>query len=621
VEISKVLCLPKTEAILIAGGSIPADVYAEQAIAIDPGNSSILYLGTWLGLFRSTDSGENWSLVFPELLEEEGNPNICSVAVSPHDSQVVLAGIGNSFENGDGRSTNGADPDPTGVQWRYLWEESSFQDFGWLDPVGWPELNIGFMAISPSDPQILFAGGDHLFRTNDGGETWTEAYASPRGENTWAGRGVELLVTFDVAVDPNQSDRWWVAYDDMGLWRTDDAGQSFVRMDAVQADPVTGGTDGAFSLAVDWENSDVLYVGRNNGENDSLVDWKLGLIYKTTDSGKTWQQLGTGMVEGGRPQLLMLPGGTENSRTLLCALYGVGLFRTTDSGESWEQVQTGLSNFDREHLWTLGGTPGNSQQVYLGVSDTQDAEQPGGVYRSDDAGLTWTKLTGPTAPTGQVLALAVGATGVLYAGTTALYDWLSDEVEVPRLGGLYRSEDQGESWIRVLDQLRVDGIMLPSGHPEIVVCAASSFWNFNSKVNAGTYISRDQGQTFEYASEGLTHTRIWFVISDPHDPDRLLLGTGGGGLFVADLGTIGEDPAPGGIPDTSIKLTFIGFNSDGESSILISGPNDQSIIIQVSEDLKDWSELTDSVLQSGSLEILDNEAPDFPKGFYRALIE
>lgn len=88
----------------IAGGNAPADAYAGQDVVVDPAHPSTVFLASWQGLFRSLDGGDSWSRVFPAILDDEGASLLCAVAVSPHDSNVVLAGFGNSFENEGGRS-------------------------------------------------------------------------------------------------------------------------------------------------------------------------------------------------------------------------------------------------------------------------------------------------------------------------------------------------------------------------------------------------------------------------------------------------------------------------------------------------------------------------------------
>ena len=504
------------------------------------------------GVFRSRDEGQSWTDITGDLprVQEEDGPLAHSywrLEVDPSEPNVAYVGTQRDSDFaydqfGLFKTSNALVANPESVSWRYLWDASqepfASTDFGWLEPGWWNDLHVSFLAASPSNPNILIAGGEHVFKSTDKGETWTEAYSQRVSPTTWAGRGIEVMEAFDVAVDPNNPDRWWVGYDDMGLFRTDDAGLTFLRLDPTQRSLELGDSDCACFLVTDPDDSNILYVGRNQGENDLDIEWAFGNVWKTEDSGGSWTQLGADILggnsgEGGRPLLHLLPGGDSSRRTLLAAIYSVGLFRTEDSGASWSGSSSGLNAEHVKPIWSLANHPDSAEIVYAGISHSslEEAQPDGAIYRSDDSGRSWVNLQGSSVPAGQILSLAVAVDSTVYAAVANEYS-SAEEGEGSRRGGLYRSADQGQTWSRVLDQPRVDSVSVSAAAPNAVVAAVSNTFNENPSLNAGIYVSRDAGETFTPENEGLTHTRIWFSRIHSGDPIRVFVGTGGGGLFV-----------------------------------------------------------------------------------------
>ncbi len=524
------------------------------------------------GVYRSIDSAATWQDITGDLPKEQTVDELLSysywhIVVSSSEPGTVYIGtqLGTAWEHfGLYKTTNATTANAAEVTWSYIWDVEGtvvpFTDFGWLDTDWWNDRHVGFLGISPSNPNILFAGSDHMFKSIDAGVTWTEVYSQTvtGKQDTFIGRGIECMEPFDIAFDPNDDNRWWVGYDDMGLWRTDDAGVSFVRLDPLQNEP--GSVDCACFVVTDPTESNIIYVGRNGGENDFDIDWKSGKVYKSADSGATWTRLGEtdfgNSGAGGRPFLLMMPGGTPTTRTIFAAIFGQGLFKSTNSGATWTAVNTGFGGTDKERIWTMVNDPDNAGVLYAGITDgaPDSTIQTGGVYKSTDEGLSWSKLNGTTAPTGQVIDMALASDGTLYAATAPVFTLLEVGTGT-RQGGLYRSTDGGATWTRVFDGLRADYVDVAPTDPNIVVVGVSSLFTFNQAHDAGTFISRDGGLTFQKEMDGLSHTRLWMVEFHPKNNDLVFVGTGGGGLFA---GT-GALPVVGGGMDPFGGVDYVGF--------------------------------------------------------------
>ena len=405
------------------------------------------------GIYRSDDGAATWVNVTGDL-PTFGEESMMSysywrVTVDPSDPNNLMVGTRRETawdDMGVYRTNEGLSNDAGSITWTWLWDPSDFGtriiDWGWLDADWWLDQHLHFLGYSPVTPGLVVGGSDNVYISTDSGDTWDQSYLINNNDGTYTTTGLELMVTYDATVDPSDGNTLWVGNDDMGLFKSTDGGTSFRRMDATQNAAEFSDTDCACQVVVDHSDSNTLYVARHGGDEELSGNWARGFIYKTEDGGTSWSQIGTGQIQGGRPLMLMLEGGTSSTRTLLTAIYGVGLFRSTDSGNNWTAVTNGIDAADQIQIWSLADAP--EEVVYLGTADMspEGDSYSGTVYRSTDAGVSWQKLSGATVPSGQVLALTTASDGTVYAGTTATSGWLQTGSGTA-MGGLYRSDDDG----------------------------------------------------------------------------------------------------------------------------------------------------------------------------------
>jgi photosystem II stability/assembly factor-like uncharacterized protein len=228
---------------------------------------------------------------------------------------------------------------------------------------------------------------------------------------------------------------------DGGVWKTENAGVTWV--------PLTDKTPIASigALAVAPSNAEVLYVG--TGESDIRSDLASGDgVYKSVDGGKTWSHLGLAETR----QISRIVVDPQNADVVyvgaLGHAYGAnperGVYKSTDGGKTWSHAldlgpDIGVSD--------LAIAAGNPQVLFAG---TWQAHRPpwstyapisgghGGIFRSTDAGATWTQLKGNGLPDGEW-----GRVGVTVSGDGQRVYAL---IGAGKKSGLYRSDDGGANW-------------------------------------------------------------------------------------------------------------------------------------------------------------------------------
>ena len=248
----------------------------------------------------------------------------------------------------------------------------------------------------------------------------------------------------DVQIDPKNPNVWYVASAFGGLWKTTNRGITFT--------PIfeEGGSFTLCCVAIDPKDSNVVWLA--TGENTSQRSAHFGDgVYKSTDAGATWKRVGLAASEHiGR--LLIDP---RNSNVVYVAAQGPlfapggerGVFKTTDGGQTWQpsltiSADTGANDlaFDPKNPDVLYAS---AYQRRRAVGQLIGGGPEGGIYKTTNAGRSWTKLTKGLAA-GDVGRIALATDGRKSPATVfALINAQLTEA------GFYRSDDGGASWSRI----------------------------------------------------------------------------------------------------------------------------------------------------------------------------
>jgi len=231
-----------------------------------------------------------------------------------------------------------------------------------------------------------------------------------------------------------------------GVFRSDDAGESWVNISDRQ---LAVGSIGAIAVAPSDPN--VLYVGTGSAEPRGNTSPGNG-VYRSTDKGKTWKHVGLpGAGQVGKIQVH-----PEDPDVVFVAALGNlfgrnderGVFRSTDGGDTWEKV---LFVNDSTGVVDIAMNPRNPRILFATAWRAQrlpwtmiSGSMDGGVYRSKDGGDTWQKLS-----TGLPRGL-FGKAGITVSPANPERVWALIEAEDEKgEGGVYRSDNGGDSWRRI----------------------------------------------------------------------------------------------------------------------------------------------------------------------------
>ncbi len=353
----------------------------------------------------------------------------------------------------------------------------------------------------------------------------------------------------------------------------------------------------AGDIAVDPQNPDVVYVG--TGEpNGSHNNFPGGGVFKSTDAGNTWQNIGLELsAHIGR--IVIDP---SNTQRIFVAAVGSnfgpnperGLYRTTDAGQNWENIlfetdSTGAIDVVMDPAnpdFLLAAMWERSRRAGYGQSETSYGPSSG-VFRSTDGGDTWNKL-GPSnglpndnSGVGRIgLAISQSDPSISYAVYT----------DGGTYTGLYKTTDYGDNWINVDPDFEISAgvssfswyfgqVRIHPTNPDIVFV-----------LDVALMRSSNSGETwpliYGYGGPSQLHVDHHALAFDPSDPNYLISGNDGGINISTNGGTSWSQPKE--IPAT--QFYEIGLDANNPQR-LYGGTQDNNTIRTTTGALDDWERI------------------------------
>ena len=301
-----------------------------------------------------------------------------------------------------------------------------------------------------------------------------------------------------------------------GIWKTEDAGSSWENI----SDGFFGGSIGAIAVAP--SNPNILYVGGGEVTVRGNVSHGYGM-WKSYDAGKTWEHIGLDDSQT-IPRIRIHPDNPDIVyAAVLGHLYGPnqqrGVFKSIDGGQTWKRVL--FANEDAGAV-DLVMDPNNSRVMYAStwrVRRTPYSLESGGagsgIWKSTDAGETWTEITGNRGmPKGKI-----GISGIAVSPVDSERVWAQIEASD---GGLFRSDDAGETWSRINE----DRTLRQRAWYYTRVYAGPTNVDEVYVLNVRFWRSGDGGKSFESISTPHgDHHDLWIA---PDDPKRMAIADDGG---------------------------------------------------------------------------------------------
>lgn len=549
-------------------------IHSFTQAAYDP---KVLFVGTRIGVFRSTNSGEDW-----ERVESGTSPiNINSMAVDPNNLNTIYAGT-------TWRPYKSTD---AGKSWRLI-------KTGMID-----DSDVFAISINQNEPSNLFASAcSGIYHSTNGGENWrkiqgipstsrrtrdilinpadpTKVYAgttegfwmSANGGKTWMMTSQRNLEINSIAVHPELPTRIFIGTNNHGMMVSNDGGRNWAQTNGNFTSRFT------YSVTADMSQPNRLYATTKNTASSG------GFVFFSGDGGSTWTQ-SKGLDINRHAAFAVLQDRVDQNKMYLGT--NIGLFQSLDRGATWKlsappkpirkapakrmtaaQRKAAAAAAKKaaegpEMVPTLGETI----KVLAHTEDDKNGILAGtdnGIYRTYDVAKGWEKLKITDGLDASITTIYTSANvpGTIWAGTTtsgvivstddgktwtktdsspdgipvssiAVDPKQPNHIYVGTIQSLYLSRDGGRKWVRRGGNLPLGNytsiLINPNNTKEIFVSSAH-------ENEGGVYVSNDAGMNWKrFDSKGMTlpSRRIWSMVFDPADPNRMFAGTHSSGVYV-----------------------------------------------------------------------------------------
>lgn len=520
-----------------------------DSLAIDPRNIETMYAGTTWRAYKTTDGGKNWRLIKDGMIDDS---DVFAITIDSEKPDHLIA----SACSGIYESQNAGEK--------------------WTKIQGIPSQSRRTRDIlqHPSKPGTIYAATTQGFwMTSDGGKTWIMTTQ----------RDLEIN---SVTVHPDEPNRVFIGTNNYGIMVSDDGGKNFKptndnftsrftyliendaenpsRLYAMTQNTATGGgfffisNDGGtnwqqaknlditrvspFAFLQDRANPNTIYLGTNIGIFQSIdrgINWTQMLPPKPAPVKKTAKKAVTGKSSKSKivakkkvepiipvtPPTPLIPptppsfipalgekvkvlAHTEDGKNGILAGTDKGIYRTYDIAKGWERVPFG-EGLD-ENVFVINTSPERPNTIWVGTAIS-------GVIVSRDNGATWQKVAGvpEKIPVSSIVFDPKNQENI-YVGTTQT---------------LWLSRDGGKTWLRRGGNLPLGNyasiLVNPKNSKEVYTASAL-------ESDGGIFHSDDMGMNWKRIDSKdvkLPSRRVWSMVFDPNDPNRIFAGTHSSGVY------------------------------------------------------------------------------------------
>lgn len=512
----------------IESATMPINI---DSLAIDPVDENIIYAGTWWRAYKTTDGGRNWRLIKEGMIDDS---DVFAINIDPRDNNHIIAsacsGIYESFNKGEkwakiqgipsqARRTRDILQHPTTAGIVFAGTTEGF----WLSGDGgkrWAmttqkDLEINSIAVHPDEPNRVYIGTNNygVMVSNDGGRNFAQA----NGNFT-------SRFTYTLNADVERPNRIYATTHNTAtgggfFFISDDGGTTWKQprnYDVIRNSP--------YALIQDRRNPNLMYLGTTVG------------IMKSLDRGYTWTRLTAPKRPAAKqptprrtapqskpvtvpvkPAAVFVPAIDERVKALaytedgkwgILAGTDKALYRSYDVAKGWERIDFGSGL--KPNIYAIHVSPLIAETIFVGTERS-------GLLVSRDGGKSWE--TAPTIPRDVPIS------------SIASDPKRPENVYVGTLHTFYVSRDGGRTWTR-------RGGNLPLGNfTSILINPRNTdemFLGSALEADGGIYYSSDAGWNWKRVDSKemrLPSRRVWSMMFDPADPDRIFAATHSSGVY------------------------------------------------------------------------------------------
>ena len=493
---------------------------------VGPAASTTLYvIAQGVGTLRSADGGRSWSLSQPWQQQRD-------LLMPPQQNLVAYAA-----REGGHEVWRTAD---SGKTWQSIFHMTGNEknvQVAWTQTFLHWDYSISHLGIGidPRNPDVVMmtSEGD-FYRSNNGGREWFQCQNDPVGVKSgdpgfrFKSTGLEVTTLWGYYFDPNNPNRQYICYTDVGFARSVDKGATWIS--AVQGCPWS---NTFYEIAFDPYVKGRIFAACSSRHD--IPHWthldanrgQQGGVCLSDDYGATWKVLGTGLPKLPCTSIVVDPKSPRDRLTLYAAFYEGGIYRSTDGGKTWEKKSNGLGNPGNLHCSRIRihPTSGNVYGLITGFRRNMEFPVPGGLWVSGDKGETWRDLTSSwRVPRPTDFAVHPKDENTIYVAAST--------IPGREIGGIYKTTDGGKTWTRLIDDqefakwcppsyIETSTINMHPDDPNLLYAGSDGH---------GLWYTRDAGRTWK-PFESFPFSSPQNVAFEPADHKAMIVTTFGAGAW------------------------------------------------------------------------------------------
>jgi photosystem II stability/assembly factor-like uncharacterized protein len=292
----------------------------------------------------------------------------------------------------------------------------------WLSPNGgqewrrvqkglWSESRVFGLSIHPTQPRTVFAGADDgIYRSEDGGQSFERIDSPMNGYDVWK-----------IAFDPSDPQTVFAGTRPAALFRSRDGGQSWKELPVEMVEECPNvRVPRVTALTVDPSDRNIVWAGVE-------VDG----VRRSLDGGDSWTRVAGGLDDPDIHDMTVVVNGAKTVLTTTPR----EIFSSTDKGESWQRCHVG-EQFHLPYCRSLALKPDDPNTMFVATGDGA-VGTTGAIQRSQDGGRSWRAMPLPVTPNSPIWAFATHPAEPRRIAACSHY------------GELYLSENAGDSWTKL----------------------------------------------------------------------------------------------------------------------------------------------------------------------------